>query len=118
MIDWATPWALKIVTAPSGISSSSSTKTAPLRFERLDHMAIVDDLVADIDRRAEFLERPLDDVDRPHDAGAETSGLSHKNPHPDQFLPQGQSRQTICWVALPEVQRQTRHGGPIDEQAS
>jgi len=26
MIDWATPWALKIVTAPSGISSRLSTK--------------------------------------------------------------------------------------------
>ncbi len=87
-------------------------------LELLDHMAIVHDFVADIDRGAEFLESPLDDLDRPHDAGAETSGLSHKNPHPDQFLPQGQSRQTACWVALPDVQRQTRHGGPIDEQAS
>jgi hypothetical protein len=52
-------------------------------------MAIVHDFVADIDRSAEFLESPLDDLDRPHDAGAETSGLSHKNPHPDQFLPSG-----------------------------
>ena len=30
----ATPWALKIVTAPAGTSSSSSTKRAPLRASR------------------------------------------------------------------------------------
>ena len=58
-----------------------------LALELLDHMAVVDDLVADIDGRAEFLERPLDDLDRPDDAGAEAARLSHKNPHPDQFLP-------------------------------
>ena len=39
----------------------------------LDHEAIMDDLVADIDRRAESLERELDDLDRAIDAGAETA---------------------------------------------
>jgi hypothetical protein len=39
--------------------------------QALDHVAIVDDLVAHIDRRAELLDRPLDDLDRPVDAGAE-----------------------------------------------
>jgi hypothetical protein len=49
--DFGTPWAEK-TTGRSwpGISSSSSTKTAPLLFQALDHMAVVDDLVADIDR--------------------------------------------------------------------
>ena len=37
-------------------------------------MAIVDDLVAHIHRRAELLQRQLDDLDRPVDAGAETAG--------------------------------------------
>ena len=91
MTDWATPWALKIVTAPSGISFSSSTNTRALALELFDHMPIVHDLVPDIDRRAVFLERPVDDVDRPDDARAEAARLSHENPHPDQFLPSGQS---------------------------
>jgi len=59
-------------------------------LELLDHMTVVHDLVADIDRGAEFLERATDDLDRPYDARAETPRLSHKNPHPDQFLPSGE----------------------------
>ena len=41
----------------------------------LDHVAVVHDLVTHIDRRAVFLQRPLDDFDRPLDAGAEAAGL-------------------------------------------
>ena len=40
----------------------------------LDHVAVVHDLVTHIDRRAVFLQRPLDDLDRPLDAGAESRG--------------------------------------------
>ena len=70
----ATPWAEKITGwSVSGISSSSSTKTAPLALRLVDHVAVVDDLVADIDRRAEALQRQLDDLDRPVDAGAEAA---------------------------------------------
>jgi hypothetical protein len=39
----------------------------------LDHMAVVDDLVAHIDRCAVLLDRPLDDLDRPVDAGAKAA---------------------------------------------
>ena len=39
----------------------------------VDDEAVVDDLVADIDRRAEPLERQLDDLDRAVDAGAEAA---------------------------------------------
>ena len=39
----------------------------------VDDKAVVDDLVADIDRRAEPLERELDDLDRPVDPGAEAA---------------------------------------------
>ena len=56
-----------------GHSSSSSTKTAPLRAQPVDHVLVVHDLVADVDRRAPFLERHLDDLDRPVDAGAEAA---------------------------------------------
>ena len=54
-----------------------------LALERLDHMTVVDDLVTHVDRRAELLERPIDDVDCPHDAGAKAARLSQKYPHPD-----------------------------------
>ena len=43
------------------------------RLQPLDHVAVVDDLVAHIDRRAVLLDRPLDDLDRPVDAGAEAA---------------------------------------------
>ena len=39
----------------------------------VDDEAVVDDFVADIDRRAEPLERELDDLDRPVDPGAEAA---------------------------------------------
>ena len=70
----ATPWAEKITGwSVSGISSSSSTNTAPFAFRLVDHIAVVDDLVAHIDRRPELLQRQFDDLDRPVDAGAEAA---------------------------------------------
>ena len=44
-------------------------------LQALDHEAVVDDLVADIDRAAEFLQRPLDDLDRAFDAGTEAARI-------------------------------------------
>ena len=44
-----------------------------LRLERIDDIAIVDDLVPDIDRRAVFLDRQLDDANGAIDARAETA---------------------------------------------
>ena len=41
-----------MVTAPAGTSFSVSTKRAPFALSDLDHVAIVNDLVAHIDRRA------------------------------------------------------------------
>ena len=52
-----------------------------LGAQPLDDVAVVHDLVADIDRRAVFLERALDDLDRPLDAGAEASRLGQDHPH-------------------------------------
>src|SRR5687768_6795457 len=45
----------------------------PLGRERVDHIAVVDDLVAHIDRGAEALERELDDLDGTVDPGAESA---------------------------------------------
>ena len=44
-------------------------------------MAIVHDLVPDIDRRPVFLERALDDLDRPFDPGTKPSGLRQHHSH-------------------------------------
>ena len=41
--------------------------------QAVDDEAVVDDFVPHIDRRAEALERELDDLDRPVDAGAEAA---------------------------------------------
>ena len=43
----------------------------PLGLEVPDHVDVVDDLAAHVDRRAETLQGPLDDLDRPLHPGAE-----------------------------------------------
>ena len=45
-------------------------KTAPMRLQPLDHDAVMDDFVADIDRRAIFRQGQFDDPNRPFHAGA------------------------------------------------
>ena len=55
-------------------------------LEPLDDMSVVHDLVADIDRSAELLERPLDNLDCAHDARAKTSRLSHQDTHLEVLL--------------------------------
>ncbi len=56
----------------------------PLGLEVFDHVLVVHDLVAHVDGRAVFLQRALDDLDRPNDAGAKTPRLSqdHFHRHP------------------------------------
>src|SRR5204863_3357010 len=44
-----------------------------LGLEAVDHELVVDDLVADIDRRSVTLERQLDDADGAVDSGAEAA---------------------------------------------
>ena len=65
---------------PAGTSSSSSTNTAPRRRQVGDDVGVVDDLAAHVDRRAVPLERPLDDVDRSLDAGAEATRRGEHHP--------------------------------------
>src|SRR5262249_15448693 len=52
-----------------------------LGAQALDHMPIMHDLMAHVDGRPELLERPLDDLDRPLDPGAEAPRLGQHNPH-------------------------------------
>ena len=49
-----------------------------LALEVLDDVAVVDDFVAHIDRRAEPFEREFDDLDRPVDAGAKAARTGHQ----------------------------------------
>src|SRR5262249_1703495 len=52
-----------------------------LGLEAFDHVPVVHDLVAHVDGRAVLLQRALHDLDRAHDAGAETARLSKNQPH-------------------------------------
>src|SRR5205814_720724 len=58
-----------------------------LGAQPLDDVPIVHDLMAHIDRRAVFLERPLDDLDGSFDAGTEATRLGqHHSQHPRHLL--------------------------------
>src|SRR5207249_2530908 len=73
-------------------------KLRPFCAQPLDDVAVVHDLMADIDRRPVFLERALDDLDRSFDPGAKASRLgqhhSHLSPHPLRATP---GRAATAW---------------------
>ena len=56
-------------------------------LQGFDHVFVMDDLMPHIDRRAVFLQRALDDVDRPHDAGAEAARLGQHHIEGTQLVP-------------------------------
>jgi hypothetical protein len=56
-----------------------------LGLEAFHDVLVMHDLVADIDRRPEFLQRPFDDLDGAHHASAETTRLGKNHFH--QVLP-------------------------------
>src|SRR5438067_3781953 len=60
-----------------------------LRAQALDHIAVVHDLVAHVDRRAVQLERALDDLDRALDAGAKAPGIGEQHFHHRRFSHRG-----------------------------
>jgi hypothetical protein len=47
-------------------------------LEFLDDETVVDNFLADVDRRAEGFKSDADDVDRPDNSGAESAGLKQK----------------------------------------
>ena len=67
-------------------------ETRPLGLQRLDDAAVVNDLMADIDRRAIFGQGPLDDFDGPHHAGAKTPWLSQNDLHATSSPADGQRK--------------------------
>ena len=52
--------------------------------QALDHVPVVDDLVAYVDRRAEAIERLLDDLERPVDTGTEAARAGQLDAHAGQ----------------------------------
>ena len=52
-----------------------------LALQVVDDVAVVDDLVANVDGGAKLRERELDDCDRPVDAGAEAARIGKQNVH-------------------------------------
>ncbi len=52
-----------------------------LLLQAFDHVFVVNDLVADIDRRAILLQRAFDDFDRAHNARAKAARLGKKHLH-------------------------------------
>src|SRR5205814_6735868 len=56
-----------------------------LALQIIDDEAVMHDLVAHVDRRAELRERLLDDCDCPIDAGAESARIGEKNLHHESF---------------------------------
>ena len=70
-----TPCAENTTVAPSGTSFELLDEHRAQPAQALDHMTVVYHFVAHVDRRAEQLQRALDDLDRPIDAGTETTGI-------------------------------------------
>ena len=58
-----------------------------LCVQPLDHMAVMDDLVAHIDGRPVFLQGALDNLDRSFDPRAEAAGLGQHDSHHPVFSP-------------------------------
>ena len=56
-----------------------------LGAERLDDAFVVDDLVADVDRRSVEIEGPFDNLDGPFHAGAEAARLGQDHPQVHLF---------------------------------
>src|SRR3546814_18977276 len=65
-------------------------------LEVVDHVAVEHDFVAHVDRRAERLDRTLDDHDRTVDAGAATAGIGADGvPETEVYRSQSADRKTL-----------------------
>src|SRR3954469_23049257 len=75
-------------------------------------MAVVDDLVADIDRRAVFLQGTLDDFYRPLDAGTKTAGLGEDDANHGHTSPNGGAAPGWPAYGMPHRRGQCRGSAP------
>ena len=79
--------------SPCGNLFNAVHEDRALLLQFLDNVAVVDDLLADIDRRAEGLKGDANDIDGPHDTRAESAGfqevvkssLCYRTKHFSQF---------------------------------
>ncbi len=71
--DFGTPWAEKITGRSGGHFVQFLDEDRAPGAQAVDHELVVHDLVAHIDRRAPFLDRHFDDLDRAVHAGAEAA---------------------------------------------
>ncbi len=83
----------------------------------LHDVPVVHDFVTHIDRRAVFLQRPLDDLDRPLDAGAETAGLGQDDADHGQISNRRRGAESPTeWAGYgippPREQRRAAMSGP------
>ena len=85
------------------------------RLERFDHVAVVNDLMAHVDRRAMLGQRPLDNIDRPNNASAKPARLSQYDLHPLAFSskPRRASQPSTPSSADPREPRDEFRNGPI-----
>ena len=74
-------------------------------LQPVDDEAVVDDLVADIDGRAEPLERQLDDLDRAVDARAEAARRGDQDVQGGRGSDQVQSLRRPCKASLAGFER-------------
>ena len=72
-----------MVTALGGNFGEVLDEARALGLQAFHHVLVVHDLVTHIDRRAEFLQRPFDDLDGAHHAGAEAARLGEYHFHQD-----------------------------------
>jgi hypothetical protein len=68
-------------------------------LEPLDDVVVVDDLMANVDRRAVLVEKALDDLDRSVDAGAERARGGEEDLHADAHLFVAAARQSSARLA-------------------
>ena len=76
-----TPCALKTSSEPLGTSAGVVDEDGALGAQLFDDVAVVDDLVADVDGRAVALEREIHDLDGAVHAGAEAAGIGEQHAH-------------------------------------
>ena len=75
------PWALKTTVPPGGHLVDRLDEGDALPLEAFDHVLVVDDLVVDVQGRADEVDKFLHGVDGHVDAGAEAAGVGEDDPH-------------------------------------
>ena len=81
--------------------------------QAFDDMAVMDDFMPDIDRRAVFIDRTFDDFDRTFDTGTEAAGLSEDYLHGPILFSGRIGRLVPENLPIPQCKRHTARPNPI-----